>query len=145
MHSVSSLVFIVWVRNTTPTFGWRGREKFLVNSSAFDGDANDITFSVNCLDDARTPSIVAEDLAQPADAHVDAAIERPRVASACELDQLGARDHAVALREQRRQHAVFGGAQRRGSAVRRVQLARDDVEAPAAEAERAGSRRRRAI
>src|SRR5690349_14677821 len=100
-----------------------------------DGHANDITFTVYCLDDARDARIVAENLAQPADAHVDAAIERQRVATARELDELQPRHHAIAVRQQRRQHAVLGVAQRRGPAGGIAQLPRDDVELPAAEAE----------
>src|SRR5687768_14237363 len=84
-------------------------EKFRTpnRSRAFDDDANDITFTMDGLDDARRARVVADDLAQPADAHVDAAIERRRIAAARELDELQPRDDPVAVREQRRQHAIF--------------------------------------
>ena len=97
-------------------------------------DTNDITFTVYCLDDARDARIVAENLAQPADAHVDAAIERTGVAAARELDELAARHHAIAVREQRGEHAILGAAQRRALPLRIAELARHDVELPAAEA-----------
>jgi hypothetical protein len=99
--------------DATPTFGRRAREKFLrviaawPNSCTFNEYSNDITFTVNCLDDARHSRIVSENLAQPADAHVDAAIERAGVASTRELDEFVARHHAVAVREQRCEHAIF--------------------------------------
>src|SRR5690349_18672924 len=86
----------------TPVFMWPAlgrcaREKFLclrvlcvthpdTNSRAFNGNTDDITFTVHCLDDARATRIVAEDLAKPADAHVDAAIERACIATARELE-----------------------------------------------------------
>jgi hypothetical protein len=42
-------------------FGHRGCEKFQPeNSNAFDGDTNDITFTVHCLDDARDARVVTE-------------------------------------------------------------------------------------
>ena len=44
--------------------------------------------------------IVAKNLAQPADAHVDAAIEGAGVAAARKFDELAARHHAIAVREQ---------------------------------------------
>src|SRR6187455_1177551 len=100
-----------------------------------DGYANDITLTMYCLDDAWDARIVAENLAQPADAHVDAAIEGQRIASARELDEFQPRHHAIAVRQQRRQHAVLGVAQRRGPPGGIAQLPRDDIELPAAETE----------
>src|SRR5688572_17124653 len=110
MYSESSPSFCMWTATVlvlrAPSIGWRERQKFLSarcsradTSGALDQDTNDITFTVNRLDDARTPRVVAEDLAQPADAHVDAPVERPGVAAARELDELAAGDHAVAMRQ----------------------------------------------
>src|SRR5262245_57710216 len=93
-----------------PAFGQYAREKFRrvcmarvardqQRSRPFDGHANDITFTVNSLDDARAPRIVAEYLPQPADAHVDAAIEGVWIAAPREFDELEARYDAVAVRE----------------------------------------------
>src|SRR6187399_1682733 len=81
----------------TPALGRYAREKFLrrrvprathpdTTSGAFNGNTDDITFTVHCLDDARAARIIAEDLAKAADAHVDAAIERARIATARELE-----------------------------------------------------------
>src|SRR5262245_48460700 len=74
--------------DATNALGQTPREKFQkTRSGAFDEYANDITFTVNGLDDARHARVVAQDLAQLADAHVDAAVERIRVAAARELDE----------------------------------------------------------
>src|SRR5689334_8048290 len=100
MRSESSLSFLMCSRRLPHAFGSRAREKFQHGSATLDGHADDITFTVYGLDDARQARMVAEDLAQTADAHVDAAIEGQRVAAACELDELEARHHAIAMREQ---------------------------------------------
>src|SRR6476659_1025977 len=102
-------------------------------SAALDRYTNDITFTVHRLDDARAPRIVAQYVSQAADAHVDAAIAGIAVAAARQLDELQARDHAVAMRQQRRQHAKLGVAHRGEPLLGIAQLARHAVQLPAGE------------
>src|SRR5205807_7303902 len=74
--------------------------------------ADHVTLAVDGLDDLRRARVVAEDLPQAADAHVDAAIEGIGVAAAQQLRQLGTAQHAIAGREQYREQSVLGAAER---------------------------------
>src|SRR5579883_1979722 len=47
-----------------------------LDSIGLDADADDIALPVDRLDDGRRARIIAEDLPQPAHAHIDAAVER---------------------------------------------------------------------
>src|SRR5205823_7549647 len=100
-------------------------------------DADHVALAVYGLDDLRRARVVAEDLPQAADAHVDAAIEGIGVAAAQQLRQLGTAQHAVAGREQYREQSVLGAAERDLPAGGLFQGAGDRVEPPAAEGEAA--------
>src|ERR1700683_657446 len=71
---------------------------------AHDIDADDVPLAIHCLDDLRRTGVVAEYLAQTADAYVDAAVERVGVTPAQELGELGTGKHAVGGAEQHRHH-----------------------------------------
>src|SRR5262249_10445187 len=100
-------------------------------------DADHVPLAVHGLDDLRRARIIAENLAQPADAHVDAAVERIGIAPAQQLCELRARQHAVAGPEQYSKQPILGAAQGHFPAVPVAEGARDGVEPPAAEAEAA--------
>src|SRR6516162_6914042 len=63
-------------------------------------DADHVPLAVHRLDDLRRARIVAENLPQAADAHVDAEVERISVAPAQQLGELRACQHAIAGSEQ---------------------------------------------
>src|SRR5678816_3362820 len=69
-------------------------------SFRLDRNAEHVTFAVDGLDDARRAGVIAQDLAQPAHALIDAAIERIEIASAQQIHQLLARHHLTGLRQQ---------------------------------------------
>src|SRR5204863_90770 len=80
-------------------------------SVAHDADADHITLAVDGLDDVRRARVIAQDLPQAADAHVDAAVEGIGVAAAQQLGQLRAAEHAVGRAEQHREQPVLRAAQ----------------------------------
>src|SRR5256886_7016318 len=82
-----------------------GASRYCAASVAHDVDADHITLAVDGLDDVRRARIIAQDLPQAADAHVDAAVEGIGVAAAQQLGQLRAAEHAVARSEQHRQRS----------------------------------------
>src|SRR5437879_1319493 len=106
-------------------------------SAGFDADANDITLAVDGLDDLRSARGIAEDLPQPADPHVDAAVERIGLAAPQQLGELGSREHAVGGGQQHGQQAVFGAAQGDRLARSVDEVAGRRVEPPAVEHEAA--------
>src|SRR5579864_434249 len=107
------------------------RERLL----AFDADADDIALAVDGLDDLRSAGIVTENLPQPTDAHIDAAVEGIGVAPAQKLGELRAVEYAVARRQQHRQQPILRAAERCLRAGRIGQRARHRVELPAPEPE----------
>src|SRR2546429_8416391 len=80
-------------------------------SVAHDNDADHVTLTVDGLDDVRRARVIAQELPQAADAHVDAAVEGIGVAAAQQLGQLRAAEHAVARSEQYRQQPVLRAAE----------------------------------
>src|SRR6184192_3767469 len=64
-------------------------------SVAHDIDADHVTLAVDGLDDVRGARVIAQDLPQAADAHVDAAVEGIGVAAAQQLGQLRSEERRV--------------------------------------------------
>ena len=65
------------------------------SSAGLDADTDDIALPIHRLDDLGCTRIIPENLSQAADADIDAAIQGIRFASAQELGQLRARQHAI--------------------------------------------------
>jgi hypothetical protein len=64
-------------------------------SLGFDGDADDIAFAVDGLDDLRRTGVVTENLAQSTHTHIDASVEGISLPSPQKLGELRPREHAV--------------------------------------------------
>ena len=88
---------------------------------------------MNGDDAARLDGVVLDLAPEPADQHVDRAVERVVAAMADMIDQAVARAYAAAVDDQRRQQLEFGARQTELFAGRRGQRPVRDVERPAAE------------
>src|SRR5262249_18932097 len=98
-------------------------------------DADDVSLTIHRLDDLRSACIIAENLPQTADAHIDAAIEWIGIAPAQQLGELRACQHAIAGAEKYREQPVLGAAQRHLATVGVPEGAGHGVEPPAAKGE----------
>ena len=103
-------------------------------SAHLDGRREDIAAAAYGLDHARVLRIVFELAAQPADLHVDRAVERPGFAIARQIQQAVARQYLVGVVDERREQVELAGRQPDFVAARRQQLAARQVEVPAGEA-----------
>src|SRR4051794_9883942 len=92
----------------------------------------DVARAAYRLDQLRILAVVVELAPQPADLHVDRAVERPGLATSCVLEQEVTRQDAPAMRDERMQQVELAGAQRHFSARGIDQPARGRVELPAA-------------
>ena len=92
-----------------------------------------IADAVDGDDSARLGWIVLDLASEPADQHVDRAVERVVAAPADVVDQAVARADAAAVDDQRRQQLEFGARQTQLFAGRRGQRPMRDVERPTAE------------
>src|SRR5688500_15592664 len=79
---------------------------------SLDRHSDHVALTVHRLDDPRRARVIAKCLPQSAHAHVDAAVERVKLAPAHELDQLRTREQTWRVREQECKQLELGAAER---------------------------------
>jgi len=107
------------------------------------GRHEDVAPAPNRLDELRIVGVGLDLLAQPADLHVDRAIEGRRLAAACLLEQEVARQHAAGVSREGAQEVELAAGQRHVFAARIGEAARSDVQLPTREAQAVGRGRHR--